>query len=79
MHNKRIVAAVEAMRFIPMDYVCDRYHARRIVSTYIYIYILRGNFLLCHVFAMKSVQNRKSFWRTSENCFGLALFSSLYS
>jgi hypothetical protein len=38
-----------------------------------------GKFFFCHVFAMKSVQNPKSFWRTSQNCFGLALFSSLYS
>jgi hypothetical protein len=40
---------------------------------------LRGNFFQCHVFAMKSVQNLKSFWRSSQNYFVLALFSSLYS
>ena len=28
-------------------------------------YLLRGNFFQCHVFAMKSFQNQKSFWRTS--------------
>jgi hypothetical protein len=39
--------------------------------------ILRGNFFQCHVFAMKSVQNLKSFWRSSQNYFVLALFSSL--
>ena len=26
--------------------------------------LLRGNFFQCHVFAMKSVQNLKSFWRS---------------
>ena len=41
------------------------------------LYILRGNFFQCHVFAMKSVQNLKSFWRSSQNYFVLALFSSL--
>jgi hypothetical protein len=40
---------------------------------------LRGNFFQCHVFAMKSVQNIKYFWRSSQNYFVLALFSSLYS
>jgi hypothetical protein len=40
---------------------------------------LRGNFFQCHVFAMKSVQNLKSFWRSSQNYFVLALFSSLNS
>ena len=39
--------------------------------------LLRGNFFQCHVFAMKSVQNLKSFWRSSQNYFVLALFSSL--
>jgi hypothetical protein len=39
--------------------------------------VLRGNFFQCHVFAMKSVQNLKSFWRSSQNYFVLALFSSL--
>ena len=28
---------------------------------------------------VKDVQNQKSFWRSSQNCFVLALFSSLYS
>jgi hypothetical protein len=41
------------------------------------INFLRGNFFQCHVFAMKSVQNLKSFWRSSQNYFVLALFSSL--
>jgi hypothetical protein len=41
--------------------------------------LLRGNFFQCHVFAMKSVQNLKSFWRSSQNYFVLALFSSLFS
>jgi hypothetical protein len=36
-------------------------------------------YVLCRVFAMKNVQNRKYFWRTSQDCFVLALFSSLYS
>jgi hypothetical protein len=40
---------------------------------------LRGNFFQCHVFMMKSVQNLKSFWRSSQNHFVFALFSSLYS
>ena len=39
----------------------------------------RGNFFQCRVFAMKSVQNRKSFWRTSQNCFVLALFYIAYT
>jgi hypothetical protein len=38
---------------------------------------LRGNFFQCHVFAMKSVQNLKYFWRSSQNYFVLALFCSL--
>ena len=38
---------------------------------------LRGNFFQCHVFATKSVQNQKSFWRSSQNYFVLALFFSL--
>jgi hypothetical protein len=41
--------------------------------------LLRGDFFQCHVFAMKSVQNLKSFWRSSQNYFVLALFSSLFS
>jgi hypothetical protein len=43
------------------------------------LWCLRGNFFQCHVFTMKSVQNLKSFWRSSQNFFVLALFSSLYS
>jgi hypothetical protein len=39
--------------------------------------LLRGNFFQCHVFTMKSVQNLKSFCRSSQNYFVLALFSSL--
>jgi hypothetical protein len=39
--------------------------------------VLRGNFFQCHVFAMKSVQNLKYFWGSSQNYFVLALFSSL--
>jgi hypothetical protein len=42
-----------------------------------YRLVLRGNFFQCHVFAMESVQNLKSFWRSSQNYFVLALFSSL--
>jgi hypothetical protein len=38
---------------------------------------LKGNFFQCHVFAMKSVQNLKCFWRSSQNYFVLALFSNL--
>ena len=41
------------------------------------VFALRGNFFQCHVFAMKSVQNLKSLWRSSQNYFVLALFSSL--
>jgi hypothetical protein len=40
---------------------------------------LRGNFFQWHVFAMKSVQNLKSIWRSFQNYFVLTLFSSLYS
>jgi hypothetical protein len=40
--------------------------------------VSRGIFFLYRVFAMKSVQTRKTFWRTSQNCFILALFSSFY-
>jgi hypothetical protein len=39
--------------------------------------VLRGNFFQCHVFAMKSVQNLKSFWRSFQNYLVLALFNSL--
>ena len=38
---------------------------------------LRGNFFLCHVFSTKSVQNLKSFWRTSQIRFICALLCSL--
>jgi hypothetical protein len=41
-------------------------------------YLFRGNFILCRVFAMKGVQNLKSFWRSSQNYFVLALFCSLH-
>ena len=47
-------------------------------SVCFFIY-LRGNFFQCHIFAMKSVQNLKSFWRSSQNYFVLALFSRIYS
>ncbi len=40
---------------------------------------LRGSFFRCRVLVIKSVQNPKSFWCSSQNCFVLALFSSLYS
>jgi hypothetical protein len=43
------------------------------------VQLLRGDFFQCHVFSMKSVQNLKSFWRSSQNYFVLALFFSLYS
>ena len=44
------------------------------------IYI-KGKFFfnICRVFAMKSVQNLKSFWCSSQNYFVLALFCSLHS
>ena len=38
---------------------------------------LRGNFFVCRVFSTKSVQNLKSFWRTSQIRFILALLYSL--
>ena len=41
--------------------------------------LLRGNFFLCRIFVIKSVQNPKCFWHSSQNCFVLALFSSLFS
>jgi hypothetical protein len=57
----------------------DLYHAklRSYIYRSIYALILRGIFFQCHVFAMKSVQNLKSFWRSPQNYFVLALFSSL--
>ena len=39
---------------------------------------LRAIFYQYRVFAMKSVQNLKSFWRSSQNYFVLALFCSLH-
>ena len=39
--------------------------------------MLRGNFFVCRVFSTKSVQNLKSFWRTSEIRFICALLYSL--
>jgi hypothetical protein len=47
------------------------------VSKMQFALLLRGNFFQCHIFAMKSVQNLKYFWRSSQNYFVLALFSSL--
>ena len=45
----------------------------------IYLYseydLIKRQFFPCRVFAMKSVQNQKSFLRSSQNCFVLALFS----
>ena len=41
--------------------------------------LLRGNFFRCHIFLMKRVQNLKSFCRSSQNYFVLALFCSLHS
>ena len=40
---------------------------------------LKGIFFQRHVFVMRSVQNLKSFWRSSQNYFVLALFCSLHS
>jgi hypothetical protein len=56
---------------------CHRKTPRSISIVHLYSLLLRGNFFQCHVFAMKSVQNLKSFWRSSQNDFLLALFSSL--
>jgi hypothetical protein len=47
------------------------------VSKIQFALLLRGNFFQCHVFAMKSVQNLKYFWRSYQNYFVLALFSNL--
>jgi hypothetical protein len=57
-------------------------HARQIYNDFHWsnwrnVLSLRGKFFQCHVFAMKSVQNLKYFWRSSQNYFVLALFSSL--
>ena len=46
-------------------------------KVYYDLFILRGNFFQRRVFAMKSVQYLKYFWRSSQNYFVLALFSSL--
>jgi hypothetical protein len=40
---------------------------------------LRGNFFQRRVFAMKSVQNLGTFWRSSQNYLVLTLFCSLHS
>ena len=39
---------------------------------------LRGESFLCHVFSVKSVQNLRTFWRTTQNLLILALLCSLY-
>jgi hypothetical protein len=41
--------------------------------------IKRQFFSMSRIFTMKSVQNLKSFWRSSQNHFVFALFSSLYT
>ena len=41
--------------------------------------LLRGESFLCHVFSVKSVQNLRNFWRTTQNLLILALLCSLYS
>ena len=41
--------------------------------------VLRGESFLCHVFSVKSVQNLRTFWRTTQNLLILALLCSLYS
>jgi hypothetical protein len=66
------------MVHMSQDESCDQTIKNRLnfIQTYI---LLRGNFFQCHVFAMKSVQNLKSFWRFSQNYFVFSLFSSLYS
>ena len=40
---------------------------------------LRGKSFLCHVFSVRSVQNLRTFWRTTQNLLILALLCSLYS
>ena len=40
---------------------------------------LRGESFLCHVFSVESVQNLRTFWRTTQNRLILALLCSLYS
>ena len=39
----------------------------------------RGESFLCHVFSVKSVQNLRTFWRTTQNLLMLILLCSLYS
>ena len=41
--------------------------------------LLRGESFLCHVFSVKSVQNLRTFWHTTQNLLILALLCSLYS
>ena len=41
--------------------------------------LLRGESSLCHVFSVKSVQNLRTFWRTTQNLLILALLCGLYS
>ena len=41
--------------------------------------LLRGESFLCHVFPVKSVQNLRTFWRTTQTLLILALLCSLYS
>ena len=41
--------------------------------------VLRGESFLCHVFSVKSVQNLRTFWRTTQNLLILALLCNLYS
>jgi hypothetical protein len=72
------------MFFLSCSHLAENYdthlswHLGKIcVKSIVNRYTLRGNFFQCHIFAMKSVQNLKSFWRSSQNYFVLALFSSL--
>jgi hypothetical protein len=68
--NNKIPKSVEQFAFGFCEYP-------RIIK--LHILLLRHNFFQCCVFAMKSVQNLKSFWRSSQNYFVLALFCSLHS
>ena len=52
----------------------DQFHAYRPVFK-----LLRGESFLCHVFLVKSIQNIRTFWRTTQNLLSLALLCSLYS
>ena len=47
--------------------------------TFTFTVILRGESFLCLVFSVKSVQNLRTFWRTTQNLLILALLCSLYS